>query len=113
MKPNLGHLEPAAGIAGLIKTVLALHHDELPPQLHFTEPGPHIDLDALGLRVVTDPEPWPRHPGTATAGVSALGFGGTNAHVALAEYGATTGASVTGAPMATASVADATVAGAS
>ncbi|MFE6889213.1 acyltransferase domain-containing protein [Streptomyces sp. NPDC057694] len=86
VKTNLGHLEAAAGIAGLIKTVLALHHDELPPQLHFTAPGPHLDLDALGLRVVAEPEPWPRYSGTATAGVSAFGFSGTNAHVALAEY---------------------------
>ncbi|MCM2416038.1 type I polyketide synthase [Streptomyces sp. RKAG290] len=86
VKTNLGHLEAAAGITGLIKTVLALHHGEIPPQLHFDEPGPHADLDGLGLRVVTQPEPWPRYSGTATAGVSAFGFGGTNAHVALAEY---------------------------
>ncbi|WP_128374608.1 type I polyketide synthase [Streptomyces cavernae] len=85
-KTNLGHLEAAAGIAGLIKTVLALHHGELPPQLHFTRPGPHADLDALGLRVVTSAEPWPRYSGTATAGVSAFGFGGTNAHVVLSEH---------------------------
>ncbi|MEV0222842.1 beta-ketoacyl synthase N-terminal-like domain-containing protein [Streptomyces sp. NPDC050704] len=85
-KTNLGHLEAAAGIAGLIKTVLALHHGEIPGQLHFTRPGPHADLDALGLRVVTSPEPWPRYSGTATAGVSAFGFGGTNAHVVLAEH---------------------------
>lgn len=84
-KTNLGHLEAAAGIAGLIKTVLALHHGEIPGQLHFTRQGPHADLDALGLRVVTTPEPWPRYSGTATAGVSAFGFGGTNAHVVLAE----------------------------
>ncbi|MFI6335640.1 alpha/beta fold hydrolase [Streptomyces sp. NPDC050535] len=84
-KTNLGHLEAAAGIAGLIKTVLALHHGEIPPQLHFTRPGPHADLDELGLRVVTSPEPWPRYSGTATAGVSAFGFGGTNAHVTLTE----------------------------
>ncbi|MFD0019956.1 acyltransferase domain-containing protein [Streptomyces sp. NPDC058382] len=86
VKTNLGHLEAAAGITGLIKTVLALHHGEIPAQLHFREPGPHADLDGLGLRVVTQPEPWPRYSGTATAGVSAFGFGGTNAHVALAEY---------------------------
>ncbi|WP_306319720.1 MULTISPECIES: beta-ketoacyl synthase N-terminal-like domain-containing protein [unclassified Streptomyces] len=86
VKTNLGHLEAAAGIAGLIKTVLALHHDELPPQLHFTGPPEHVDLDALGLRVVDTPQPWPRYSGTATAGVSAFGFGGTNAHVALAQY---------------------------
>ncbi|GAA3130897.1 type I polyketide synthase [Streptomyces rectiviolaceus] len=86
VKTNIGHLEAAAGIAGLIKTVLALHHDEIPPHLHFTAPGPHADLDALGLRVVTGPEPWPRYSGTARAGVSAFGFGGTNAHVILAEH---------------------------
>ncbi|WP_030542857.1 type I polyketide synthase [Streptomyces albus] len=85
-KTNLGHLEAAAGIAGLIKTVLALHHGEIPGQLHFSEPGPHADPEALGLRVVTGPEPWPRYSGTATAGVSAFGFGGTNAHVVLTEH---------------------------
>ncbi|NGN70034.1 acyltransferase domain-containing protein, partial [Streptomyces sp. A7024] len=90
-KSNLGHLEAAAGIAGLIKTVLALHHDEIPPHLHFTRPSPHIDFDALALRVVTDSEPWPRYSGTATAGVSAFGFGGTNAHVVLTEYRAGSG----------------------
>lgn len=86
VKTNIGHLEAAAGIAGFIKTVLALHHDEIPPHLHFSGAGPHADLDALGLRVVTGPEPWPRYSGTARAGVSAFGFGGTNAHVVLAEH---------------------------
>jgi acyl transferase domain-containing protein/thioesterase domain-containing protein len=86
VKTNLGHLEAAAGITGLVKTVLALHHGELPPHLHYTEPSPHIDFDALALRVVTATEPWPRYSGTATAGVSAFGFGGTNAHVVLQEY---------------------------
>ncbi|HEV3170544.1 MAG TPA: type I polyketide synthase [Actinocrinis sp.] len=86
VKSNLGHLEAAAGIAGLAKTVLALHHDELPPQLHFSSPSPHIDFDALALRVVSEAEPWPRYSGTATAGVSAFGFGGTNAHILLQEY---------------------------
>jgi acyl transferase domain-containing protein/thioesterase domain-containing protein len=86
VKTNLGHLEAAAGIAGLAKTVLALHHGALPPHLHFTAPSPHIDFDELALRVVTEAEPWPRYSGTATAGVSAFGFGGTNAHVVLQEY---------------------------
>ncbi|HEV2637331.1 MAG TPA: type I polyketide synthase [Actinocrinis sp.] len=86
VKTNLGHLEAAAGITGLIKTVLALHHGELPPHLHYRKPSPHIDFDALALRVVTETEPWPRYSGTATAGVSAFGFGGTNAHVVLQEY---------------------------
>ncbi|WP_343240821.1 MULTISPECIES: beta-ketoacyl synthase N-terminal-like domain-containing protein [unclassified Streptomyces] len=85
-KTNVGHLEAAAGITGLVKTVLALHHDELPPHLNFGTPNPHIDFDALGLRVVDSPEPWPRYSGRATAGVSAFGFGGTNAHVVLEEY---------------------------
>ncbi|WP_335982309.1 beta-ketoacyl synthase N-terminal-like domain-containing protein [Streptomyces sp. CA2R106] len=85
-KTNFGHLEAAAGLVGLAKTVLALHHGVLPAHLHLDRPNPLIDFDALGLRVVTGPEPWPRYSGTATAGVSAFGFGGTNAHVALAEY---------------------------
>jgi acyl transferase domain-containing protein len=81
VKTNLGHLEAAAGITGLVKTVLALHHGTVPKQLHFAEPSPHIDFEANALRVVTEPEPWPRYSGTASAGVSAFGFGGTNAHV--------------------------------
>ncbi|MDL5205684.1 type I polyketide synthase [Streptomyces sp. ALI-76-A] len=83
VKGNLGHLESAAGIAGLVKTVLALHHDRLPPSLHCA------DGSALGearLRVVTEAEPWPRYGGTATAGVSGFGFGGTNAHAVLEEW---------------------------
>ncbi|HEU5428507.1 MAG TPA: beta-ketoacyl synthase N-terminal-like domain-containing protein [Actinocrinis sp.] len=86
VKTNLGHLEAAAGITGLVKTVLALHHGMLPPQLHFAAPSPHIDFDTQRLRVVTEAEPWPRYSGIATAGVSAFGFGGTNAHVLLQEY---------------------------
>ena len=86
MKTNLGHLEAAAGIAGLVKTVLALHHGAVPKQLHFSAPSPHIDFEANALRVVTEAEPWPRYSGTATAGVSAFGFGGTNAHVLVQEY---------------------------
>ncbi|MFB7933784.1 beta-ketoacyl synthase N-terminal-like domain-containing protein [Streptomyces sp. NPDC056039] len=82
VKGNLGHLESAAGIAGLVKTVLALHHDSLPPSLHCAE-GSSLSDDRL--RVVTEPEPWPRYGGTAVAGVSGFGFGGTNAHVVLEE----------------------------
>ncbi|WP_043262094.1 ketoacyl-synthetase C-terminal extension domain-containing protein, partial [Streptomyces sp. e14] len=86
VKTNLGHLEAAAGITGLIKTVLSLHHGRIPPHLHYTTPNPHIDPERLGLRVVTATEPWPRYSGTARAGVSAFGFSGTNAHVALREH---------------------------
>ncbi|MGW0611469.1 beta-ketoacyl synthase N-terminal-like domain-containing protein [Streptomyces sp. NPDC002788] len=82
VKGNLGHLESAAGLAGLVKTVLALRHDSIPPSLH-CERG--SSLTDARLRVVTEPEPWPRYGGTALAGVSGFGFGGTNAHVVLEE----------------------------
>ncbi|NUS13333.1 MAG: acyltransferase domain-containing protein, partial [Streptomyces sp.] len=83
VKGNLGHLEAAAGVAGLVKTVLALHHDLIPPSLH----GEGGDaLHGTRLRLVSEPEPWPRYGGTATAGVSGFGFGGTNAHVVLEEW---------------------------
>ncbi|MEU0797514.1 beta-ketoacyl synthase N-terminal-like domain-containing protein, partial [Amycolatopsis sp. NPDC005961] len=84
VKSNLGHLEGAAGIAGLLKVVLAMTHRRLPPSLHFREPNPHIDF--TGLRVVTSGTDWPRYSGTARAGVSAFGFGGTNAHVVVEEW---------------------------
>ncbi|MEV7076683.1 type I polyketide synthase [Streptomyces sp. NPDC093990] len=83
VKSNLGHLEAAAGIAGLVKTVLALHHDVVPPSLHCAEGSA---LDDERLRVVTEGEPWPRYGGTAVAGVSGFGFGGTNAHAVLEEW---------------------------
>ncbi|UQS27201.1 acyltransferase domain-containing protein [Amycolatopsis thermalba] len=87
VKSNLGHLEGAAGITGFIKTVLALSRRRVPASLHYREPNPHIDFD--GLRVVTEPTAWPRYSGVARAGVSAFGFGGTNAHVVLEEWPAT------------------------
>jgi phthiocerol/phenolphthiocerol synthesis type-I polyketide synthase A len=83
VKGNLGHLESAAGIAGLVKTVLALHHDRIPPSLHCAQGSAVNDSR---LRVVTEPEPWPRYGGTAVAGVSGFGFGGTNAHAVLEEW---------------------------
>ena len=85
VKTNLGHLEAAAGIAGLIKVALALRHREIPPSLHFEKPNPHIPFDELPLRVQTTLSPWPAESGPALAGVSSLGFGGTNAHVVLEE----------------------------
>jgi acyl transferase domain-containing protein/acyl carrier protein len=83
VKTNVGHLEAAAGVAGLIKVALALHHREIPPSLHFEEPNPHIPFDDLPLRVQTALSPWPTEFGPALAGVSSFGFGGTNAHVVL------------------------------
>jgi myxalamid-type polyketide synthase MxaE and MxaD len=85
VKTNLGHLEAAAGIAGLIKVALALRHREIPPSLHFEKPNPHIPFDELPLRVQTTLSPWPAESGPALAGVSSFGFGGTNAHVVLEE----------------------------
>jgi myxalamid-type polyketide synthase MxaE and MxaD len=85
VKTNLGHLEAAAGIAGLIKVALALRHREIPPSLHFEKPNPHIPFDELPLRVQTTLSPWPAASGPALAGVSSFGFGGTNAHVVLEE----------------------------
>jgi acyl transferase domain-containing protein/acyl carrier protein/predicted O-methyltransferase YrrM len=83
VKTNIGHLEAAAGIAGLIKTALALHHGEIPASLHFERPNPHIAFDALGLAVVGRRTAWPARARPAIAGVSSFGFGGTNCHVVL------------------------------
>lgn len=85
IKSNLGHLEGAAGIAGLIKLVLAMHHDRLPASINFAGPNPHIPFDEARLQVVDEPRAWPRYAGVARAGVSAFGFGGTNAHVIVEE----------------------------
>lgn len=84
VKTNIGHLEPAAGIAGLIKVVLALHHGEIPAQLHFTTLNPHIDPTDSPLEVAREHRDWPRGARARVAGVSSFGFGGTNAHVVLA-----------------------------
>ncbi|MFI6230379.1 type I polyketide synthase, partial [Micromonospora echinospora] len=83
VKTNIGHLEAAAGIAGLIKTALAIRHRTIPPNLHFTQPNPHIDFARLRLRVPGAVEPWPQPEEKPLAGVSAFGFGGTNCHVVL------------------------------
>ena len=83
VKTNFGHLEAAAGIAGLIKVVLALERGEIPPHLHFRDPSPNIDWDAFPVIVPTERTPWAR--GKRIAGVSSFGFSGTNAHVVLEE----------------------------
>jgi acyl transferase domain-containing protein/NADPH:quinone reductase-like Zn-dependent oxidoreductase/acyl carrier protein/SAM-dependent methyltransferase len=86
VKTNIGHLEPAAGIAGLIKTVLALQHDEIPPHLHVKEPSPHIPWNDYPLLIPQQPMPWPTQNGKRIAGVSAFGFSGTNAHVIVQSF---------------------------
>jgi acyl transferase domain-containing protein len=85
VKTNIGHLEAAAGIAGVIKVALSLYHKEIPASLHFQRPNPHIPFAELPVRVQTDLAPWPADQGPALAGVSSFGFGGTNAHVVLEE----------------------------
>ncbi|HYJ03506.1 MAG TPA: SDR family NAD(P)-dependent oxidoreductase [Chthoniobacterales bacterium] len=85
IKTNLGHLETAAGIAGLLKAMLALKHGQIPPSLHFSKPNPHIDFEKLKLRVPTQLEPFPNGTAERIAGVNSFGFGGANAHVILAE----------------------------
>jgi len=83
VKTNIGHLEAAAGVAGLIKTALSLKHGQIPGQLHFDDPNPAIDFDRLGVRVQTQLGDWPAVSGPRLAGVNSFGFGGTNAHVVL------------------------------
>ncbi|WP_343871028.1 type I polyketide synthase, partial [Dactylosporangium roseum] len=85
VKTNIGHLEAAGGIAGLIKTVLSMRHGELPPSLNFSEPNPRIPLQSLGLRVHDRLAPWPRPDRPLLAGVSSFGMGGTNCHVVLGQ----------------------------
>jgi len=84
VKTNIGHLEAAAGIAGLIKAALVLQHREIPPSLHYKRPNPNIDWQAGQIRVAAECTPLGRNGGPLHAGVTALGFSGTNVHVVLA-----------------------------
>ena len=85
VKTNIGHLESAAGIAGLIKVVLALHHAEIPPHLHLRSLNPLISLAAIPAVIPTTCVPWPAGERRRLAGVSSFGFSGTNAHAVLEE----------------------------
>ena len=85
VKTNIGHLESASGVAGLIKAALCLEHGEIPPNLHFQTPNPAIDFDALKLRVVQQKQQWPEANTPRRAAVNSFGFGGTNAHVILEQ----------------------------
>ena len=92
VKANLGHLEPASGMAGLVKAMLALQHRALPPALHLHTPNPYIDFKALNLELVTEykslatPAGENRISRPLVAGVNSFGFGGANAHVLLQEF---------------------------
>ncbi|KBK09762.1 polyketide synthase Pks6 [Mycobacterium tuberculosis OFXR-31] len=97
IKPNIGHLEGAAGIAGLIKAVLMVERGSLRPSGGFTEPNPAIPFTELGLRVVDELQEWPVVAGRPRrAGVSSFGFGGTNAHVIVEEAGSVGADTVSG-----------------
>ena len=85
VKTNLGHLEAAAGIVGLIKTTMAVQRGTIPANLHFETPNPHIPFDELRLKVVDEATEWPATGRPRWAGVSSFGFGGTNAHVVLEQ----------------------------
>ena len=85
VKSNIGHLDTAAGIAGLIKTILALRHREIPPSIHFDTPNPEIDFQNSAFFVNDRLRPWATNGQPRRAGVSSFGLGGTNAHVVLEE----------------------------
>ncbi|HVB38647.1 MAG TPA: MupA/Atu3671 family FMN-dependent luciferase-like monooxygenase, partial [Vicinamibacterales bacterium] len=99
VKTNLGHLEAAAGVTSLIKTVLALRHATIPPNLHFRTPNPYIPWDTMAVTVPTVPLAWPRTDRPRRAGVSSFGFTGTNAHVIVQEAPASTAASTPERPV--------------
>lgn len=85
VKTNIGHMSVAAGTASLMKTVLALEHEQIPPSLHFETPNPQIDFESSPFYVNTELAPWKRNGAPRRAGVSAFGMGGTNAHVVVEE----------------------------
>ena len=86
VKSNIGHTEGAAGIAGLIKAILAVRHGVIPPNLHFSTPNPGIDFESLGIRVPTESVTWNTPNGKPrVAAVNSFGFGGTNAHVIVRQ----------------------------
>src|ERR1700683_323467 len=85
VKTNVGHLESAAGVAGLIKIILSLQHEEIPRHLHFQQMNPHIDWKNLSVEIPIEAKKWERSVRKRVAGVSSFGFSGTNAHVIVEE----------------------------
>ncbi|HEY5731136.1 MAG TPA: beta-ketoacyl synthase N-terminal-like domain-containing protein, partial [Anaerolineales bacterium] len=85
VKTNIGHLESAAGIAGLIKSILALQHESIPPHLHLKEVNPYLSLEDSRLEIGTYLRPWKRRDQPRFGGISSFGFGGTNAHIIISD----------------------------
>ncbi|MDB9362256.1 amino acid adenylation domain-containing protein [Nodularia spumigena CS-588/02] len=85
VKTNIGHLEAAAGMAGMIKTILSLQHGEIPPHLHFQKPNPLINWQGYPIKIPSQIIPWSNHGENRIAGVSSFGFSGTNAHVIVEQ----------------------------
>jgi non-ribosomal peptide synthase protein (TIGR01720 family) len=85
LKSNIGHLDAAAGVAGLIKVALSLYHERIPPSINFRTPNPQIDFDGSPFFVNAELLDWTRIDRPRRAGISAFGFGGTNAHIVLEE----------------------------
>ncbi len=85
-KTNIGHLEAAAGIAGVIKTICSLQHQTIPANLHLKTVSPHLGIEGTLIQIPSQQEPWPEQITPRLAGISSFGFGGTNAHIILQEW---------------------------